>query len=518
LSTPAWAQPEEDAFNDGLKAREDKKWEEAATHMRRAIQLNPQESPKRVGGKLGGVFGLRAEYLPHYFLGEALFSLNDCVGAMEQWAISEQQGAIKSRRDFLGFVQRGYTTCDGKGVLSPAKFDPLNSRTQQQVADVTTLSQSVSALAQQYSDLPRSREMREQADRAGSEVQSAVSHLAAARKTRQEKEFTEASAAVDRARSILTTLNANLNSAISTLNTLQVQAKDVEKILDGAGDLDRLIDTKKTPLTAQLATLRQSAAEALTRSRSLYSAKPLTSSNVAEARTLALDATGKLRSVNEELDKIIVNRIATQLADATATGNQQMMSVELSFATLNGRIQKSESVPIEVPTQREALQKRYEQIRRRYDAAVATRSLTGIQENIRLAANVQMEVETITRAFGPITLREQVGSELADASRQFLSGEYQQVVATLDPTKVGGVAMQLHVHLFRAASFYALYVRSGEKDEAQRTQALAEIDQCKQLNSTFQPDPRVFAPRFITFFQNATTAAKPAAPSGSSPQ
>ena len=63
------------------------------------------------------------------------------------------------------------------------------------------------------------------------------------------------------------------------------------------------------------------------------------------------------------------------------------------------------------------------------------------------------------------------------------------------------------MHLFRAAALYHLFVRSGEKDQALRTRALAEIEACKRLNSQFAPDTRAFAPRFITFYQNAPQAA-----------
>ena len=67
--------------------------------------------------------------------------------------------------------------------------------------------------------------------------------------------------------------------------------------------------------------------------------------------------------------------------------------------------------------------------------------------------------------------------------------------------------LQLHVHLFRAAALYHLFVRSGEKDQALRTRAVAEIDACKRLNSQFAPDSRAFAPRFIAFYENAAPAA-----------
>ena len=74
----------------------------------------------------------------------------------------------------------------------------------------------------------------------------------------------------------------------------------------------------------------------------------------------------------------------------------------------------------------------------------------------------------------------------------------------------------LHVHLFKAAATYALFVRSGERDQDLRERTNAEIGLCKQIDSAFQPDRRVFTPRFISVFTTGTVAggteATPAGP------
>ncbi len=72
------------------------------------------------------------------------------------------------------------------------------------------------------------------------------------------------------------------------------------------------------------------------------------------------------------------------------------------------------------------------------------------------------------------------------------------------------VPMLLHAHVFSAASLYALFVRSGESNQALRTQALAEIDQSKRLNPSFQPNPRAFSPRFVNLYQTGGAASQPA--------
>jgi hypothetical protein len=79
-------------------------------------------------------------------------------------------------------------------------------------------------------------------------------------------------------------------------------------------------------------------------------------------------------------------------------------------------------------------------------------------------------------------------------------------LGALDTSELNQAPLQLHVHLFRAAALYHLFVRSGEKDETLRTQALSEIDTCKRISPGFVPDTRVFAPRFLAFFQTAAAA------------
>jgi hypothetical protein len=61
----------------------------------------------------------------------------------------------------------------------------------------------------------------------------------------------------------------------------------------------------------------------------------------------------------------------------------------------------------------------------------------------------------------------------------------------------------VHAHLFRAASLYALYVRSGETDQTLRGEAVASVRRCKEIDPGFRPNARAFSPRFLIFFQES---------------
>ena len=93
------------------------------------------------------------EYLPHYFLGEAYFNLQDCGGAVTEWSVSEQQSALKIKPEFVDVVRKGYQECAKKGVLLPADYTPLYLSTRQAYVDA-------SALAKRVSDLGTSKQRR----------------------------------------------------------------------------------------------------------------------------------------------------------------------------------------------------------------------------------------------------------------------------------------------------------------------------------------------------------------------
>ena len=91
VSSPAAAAGYEEPFRDGMAALDQKKWGVAAASFRQAIASNPNE-----GGRQIRVYGTwLLDYLPHYYLGVALFQLGDADGAAHAWGESRRQGAIR---------------------------------------------------------------------------------------------------------------------------------------------------------------------------------------------------------------------------------------------------------------------------------------------------------------------------------------------------------------------------------------------------------------------------------------
>jgi hypothetical protein len=500
------AQDDRDAaFKAGLSARDSRNWQEVAAHMRRAIEANPREETRKVSRGVGRIFGGGTEYLPYFFLGEALYNLQDCAGAVEAWSVSDAQGAVKARPESVSAIAKGYAVCEAKGVLPPGKFDPLVNRTRQHVTTITSQAQAITSRAEAHLALWRAdQSLREQYERARGELQNAQLRLVTASRTRGEKDFAEASAAADRARTILTAIAAQFDAAIVRNESVQGLATEVEQALQNAQELDRALDGKKPFMTPALVGARQSANEAANRARNQLNAGKSGSNMAAlnEARTIAQDATTRFRQVHDEIAKIEKRLLEERLTDAIAKASEAFRFVDDQFVTLDAKmVAKPADATPEKVAQREALQKQFAALQRRRDAAVRTGNVAGVQQATQLATEVRTQIEAIVSTFGPITIIDRgVRPELAEGARLFFSGEYQQALVVLDPEKLADVPLQLHVHLFRAASLYALYVRSGEKDQVQRTQAVAEIERCKQLGPAFQPDAKAFAPRFISFY------------------
>jgi len=104
------------AYRRGLEAVQRRAWADAAREMRAAISEKPAE------GEQIKLYGMRFEtYLPHYYLGLALFGAGDCAQALEAWLDSETQGAVKGRSEYKD-LRRNRVTCETR--LAEARPTP----------------------------------------------------------------------------------------------------------------------------------------------------------------------------------------------------------------------------------------------------------------------------------------------------------------------------------------------------------------------------------------------------------
>jgi len=504
LPSLAFAQDDE-AFKQGLQARGDKRWADVVRLMRSAIQSDGQESTRKVRSNVvARLFGSQGmEYLPHYFLGEALKNQQDCGGAVTEWSTSEQQAAVLSRPDFVAVIKRGYLECAGRGVLPPNEFNPLLASTRQTYVDVNALAKRIVDLGSAHPDIWPS--LAPQYDRAHRELETAAARLTSAMRSRSATDFNEATAASERATVVLKPLEASLNAAIEKVASTQQRIRDVEQTIAAAEDTDKAIDTVKATLGDAVAATRKSAREQLSQARDRLTTaqKTQNAAVVGEALKYAQSASGTLTQVLEQARRIARGAFEQQFSESVKAADEAFASVSALIGNLDRRtLQKPDAATPAIASQLETLRKRIDAQRRRFERVRTSEDMGGIADVVKQTREAEASLNALMQEIGPLTLRDRgVPPDLEQAARSFMNGDYEATVTALGSSAGVGGSLQLQVHLFRAASLYGLFVRSGEANKELHAKAIAEIELCKRISSSFEPDPRVFAPRFIALYK-----------------
>lgn len=509
LAAGAGAQNADDAFKRGLDLLDDRKWAEAADSLREAIKLRPQESPSRVRSGIGSVFGAGGtEYLPYFFLGRALQGAGDCAAAVNAWATSEQHGAIqRSRPEFMKQLQTGYVECEKLGVLPPAKFDPAMARLYQLLDNATRVQSRVNQAAQANLDVWRAEAgIREQYDRANADIEAGRSGYDTARRTRSQRDIDAAAQALERGRPLLEKVEAGLRAVIDSRLSAQALARDVASDIELADSLRAAVESKKLPFTPEMTSSFNDARDAIGNARGRLAEGQRTSNpqTLSAARTMALDAQERLRSLLAEITKVEEGLKLRAVNEAVERARNEFSLLDSAVATLE-RLASTRPGVLEgsQEDERKAAIDQAARVRRRLEAAIKGENPEAINEATRLAVETRDRVNPLIAIFGPPTLRDRgVHAMLEQGARQYFAGEFEQAAASLaaGETVDESVALRQHFHLLRAAALYEMFLRSQDRDPELEAQARQEVEHSKAIDSTFQPDARAFSPRFMSFY------------------
>ncbi len=110
-----------DSYNRGVAAVNEKNYNLAASLLQKAIAENPTEGTAVRAGKS------IMTYVPHFWLGIAKFNLGDTDGALREWRISEEQGAVartsyySSMKDWVARAQKEKQSEARSAVSGPRK-------------------------------------------------------------------------------------------------------------------------------------------------------------------------------------------------------------------------------------------------------------------------------------------------------------------------------------------------------------------------------------------------------------
>ncbi len=84
-----------DIYGKAIAAKDKKQWKQAQSFFEDAIALNGKDTAEPIN--ISG-FGNVEPYVPHFYLGVVLRAQNNCAGALKEFDLSEQSGAIQKSR------------------------------------------------------------------------------------------------------------------------------------------------------------------------------------------------------------------------------------------------------------------------------------------------------------------------------------------------------------------------------------------------------------------------------------
>jgi hypothetical protein len=225
---------------------------------------------------------------------------------------------------------------------------------------------------------------------------------------------------------------------------------------------------------------------------------------LAEASASARAASDFFRGVLDELQEGERVEARRRIEEATRGARERFALLDSAVSTYDGRaVKRPEVVDEAMKRDRRSIQARIQVSRRELATAVAAANPAAIEAAGRAAQLAADRLTALILKFGPRTLVEQgVHPALEQGARYFLAGQYAEAVQALSPAEgfADDVPLRLHVHLLKAASLFELFLRGGERDLAQRDQAMVEAALARALAPAHQPQTGSFSPRFIAWF------------------
>jgi hypothetical protein len=215
-----------ESFKKGIEAVDRKEWSDVARWMRQAAAEQPQE------GESVKIYGVRFEpYLPHFYLGLALFQSGDCEGALEQWQLSESQKAVQSTSRYKLLVQNR-DTCRQRIAAkkpnpppTPSGPDPAAAA---QAAREAEAREAARRKQEQEAETNRIREAEARRKQQEQEAETTRAREAEARRKQQEQEAAEAARIAEANRQA--EINREQAARQEATKSLQRTAADAQKI------------------------------------------------------------------------------------------------------------------------------------------------------------------------------------------------------------------------------------------------------------------------------------------------
>ncbi|MBZ5589225.1 MAG: hypothetical protein LAO05_11750 [Acidobacteriia bacterium] len=436
------------SFRKGIEAIDLQDWAGAARHMREAAAEQPRE------GERVRIVAVRFEiYLPHYYLGLALYHTGDCAGALRAWETSEEQGRIMSAPDEYAIL---------KGLR-----DECRRRTS--AAEPVTPGKPPAPSP----PFPTEELRRAQAGLArAAEAEAAVTNL------RRDPDV--AAVWLDRP-----ALGSRADAAIGKIAT----ASGWVKAASGQGDAAQL--TRATALTTEaigeLEAVRQEV-EARRDELQRVQARPIPTTRpqapLAPPLGPAVPAPGAGMPAAEDARRTALRReVGTLTAEArSALGEARARPAS---AELDGVRRDLEQALVEAD---------------RTNPMSPPADLERVRD--RIARSMPRLRQIIARSSGAPG-HPAPPAELRAAVEAFLGSNYLRTVDILAKQEFAEARASAVALLLRGAARYALYLESGKSDDTLLRAADADVRACRRVVPALTPDAAFFSPAYSEFFRRA---------------
>lgn len=528
LAVPVFAQDEatkklDDVFKRGIEALDDEEWDVAVKLFQEAIALNPSESLRRIGGR----FLIRGdEYLPHVRLGQAYLGRGDCGAAFRAWEESERQGVVKKSEDGLEIIEEGHEECQDKGFLLPGEYASQERKVAGVLREAGDIDQQIVTLSA-ASPTTTTPEMKTVHERARSDLGSARGRLEEARRTRLGQTMTEALAAAENARNGLLTARRVFERALEArgVDTKTVETKptlraaEVEAVIDSASqsaqNVQTVISSSPVPviLPPDVAQTLRRAQESLEGARDKVASAKRTGADadLEEARTLAATAQTTFGRLQGDVKGLRQAAVEAELQRLTASTQQ-------AFADTAARVKSTQAMLESRPSSAADAKQAAAQLasargslgraRQQFDRATAAGDLAAARTAARGVVDVNEKLDVIFAKGSPDPWV--IPQAFTDAAQAFFAGRHEDVDRLLAAEVLEAMprSLRVHAHTLRAAAAFARYEYSNRREDALRLAARQDADASRRLDPAFQPNPAAFAPKFLAFFSETTTAAR----------
>lgn len=500
------AQDQDEEFKRGLDARDDEKWQDVVTRMRAAIKSDPKESDRKVRRGLS-----RTDYLPYFFLGEAYRKLNDCPNALDAWAASEKQGAV--RGDRLGVITKGRAECLKSGVLTAEDFRRSYDAANRAYQDARRRYLSVE---EQVRMLGRQPQHRDQLRQASDELATGYKHLQASTTSRKSADLDAAMASARKADALTTPIEGVVARESQQKRVTEGRASELEQQLVDIRALGQKVP--QAGLTSAQQTARKQALGQLAEAEKGMQAWKQDQANTAllDAVARAADtASGSFRSLLDEAQRGAVTMQERQRQQLAEAGLAALTTLDQTLTAFSDRAAQQPSlVKPEMTAAHADLKAKADVVRRQFERARTSGNAAAMSNTPLHVDPLRVAAEALLGRLAPRSLRDRgLPEALENGAALYMRGDYQQSVAALSAELPATGPLRLQAHLFRAAAKYALFVRSGEKEQALLAEARADIQRCHEIDPGFRPDARVFSPRFVALYEgrlgNPATPPRP---------